>query len=167
MNRLVINTSSSLFFIKIGLIPCLLRNFKLITSKEILKEIKEGEQIGFKDAKIMMQYLDEAKIEVINAKQTQRIIKEFNIKEADASVISLAKELNCFLATEDRQIEKISLITQAKVTNTALLVYFLWQKKEFKDKQALLLLDLLIRNGYNKDVCLKIKEKIFQGEKNV
>ena len=167
MNMLVINTSSSLFFIRVGLIPYLLRYFKLITSKEILKEIKEGEQIGFKDAKIMLQYFDESKIELINAKQTHSIVKEFNIKNADASVVSLAKELDCFLATEDRQIEKISLIKQTKLTNTALLVYFLWKKEEFSEKQALLLLDLLIRNGYNKEVCLKIKEKILQGEKNV
>ena len=160
MNKLIINTSSSLFFTKIGLIPHLLKYFKLTTSKEILEEIKEGEQIGFRDAKILMGYFKQAKISVVQTKKTQNIVKEFKIKKADASVISLAQELNCFLSTEDRQIEKICLITQTKITNTALLLYFLWKKNEFSNNQIFLLLDLLIRNGYNKEICLKIKEKI-------
>ena len=167
MNKLIINTSSSLFFVKVGLIPYLLKYFKLITSKEILEEIKEGEQIGFRDAEILMEYLNQAKIGIFQTKKTKNIIKEFKIKQADASVISLAQELDCFLATEDRQIEKICLITQTKITNTAILIFHLWKKSEFSDEQTFLLLDLLVRNGYNKEVCLKIKEKIIQGDKNV
>lgn len=166
MNTLAINTSSSLFFIKIGLIPHLLKTFKLVASEEVYAEIKEGEQIGFKDAKILMQFFNDKKIEILKTKKTRNLIKCFNIKEMDASVISLAQELDCFVATEDRQIEKICLITQIKVTNTALLVYFLWKKKEFGNEQVLLLLDLLARNGYNKEVCLKITEKIVKGDKN-
>ena len=167
MIKLAINTSSSLFFTKIGLIPKLLKNFKLITSEEVYEEIKEGEEIGFKDARIIKQYFEENKIEIIKAKKTDVIEKEFKIKKTDASIISLAQELNCYLATEDKQIEKICLITNAKITNTALLIYFLFQKKEFTNKQSFLLLDLLMRNGYNKEICLKIKEKIIQGGKNV
>ncbi|MBI2107788.1 hypothetical protein HYT54_01560 [Candidatus Woesearchaeota archaeon] len=166
MNKIVINTSSSLFFTKIGLIPHLLKKFKLVASEEVYAEIKEGEQIGFKDAKILMQFFNDKKIEALRTKKTQNLIRDFNIKETDASVISLAQELECFLATEDRQIEKICLITQTKVTNTALLIYFLWKKKEFSDEQTLLLLDLLVRNGYNKDICLKIKEKIIRSDKD-
>lgn len=167
MEKLVVNTSSSLFFTKVGLIPHLLNNFKLTASKEIFEEIKEGEQIGYKDAKIIMQYFDDRKIEVVKAKKTQSIVKEFDIKPADASVISLAQEVDCFLATEDRQIEKICLITQTKITNTALLIYFLWKRNELSDERTFLLLDLIVRNGYNKEICLKIKEKIIKGDKNV
>lgn len=167
LEKLVMNTSSSLFFTKVGLIPLLFKNFKLITSEEIFKELKEGGQIGYKDAKIVMQYMNEKKIEIIKTKKTQSIAKEFKIKNIDASVISLAQESNCFLATEDRQIEKICLITQTHITNTALLIYLLWQQNKINDDRALLLLELLVRNGYNKEICLKIKEKIIQGEKNV
>ncbi len=167
MRNLVINTSSSLFFAKVGLFPHLLKEFKLITSEEIMEEFEEGEQIGYKDAKMIVSYFKQGKIEVTKARTTQRIMKEFNIKNPDASIVSLAQELNCFLATEDRQIEKICLIMQIKITNAALLIYLLWLKGEFKDKQAFLLLDLLIRNGYNKEICLKIKEKIIQGDKDV
>jgi|SRR3989338_84984 len=167
MNRLVINTSSSLFFTKIGLIPHLLKIFKLAASEEIYDEIREGEELGFRDAKILMQFFDNKKIEIFKTKKTQNFIKEFNIKKTDASVISLAQEMDCFLATEDRQIEKICLITQTKITNTALLIYLLWKRNEFSNEQTLLLLDLLIRNGYNKEICLKIKEKVIKEDKNV
>ncbi len=167
MVNLAINTSSSLFFTKVGLIPYLLKNFRLITSEEIFNEIKEGKEIGFKDAQIIMQYLDDEKINIIKAKKTKNVEAEFSIKKTDASIISLAQELDCFLATEDRQIEKICLIMQIKIMNTALLIYFLWQNNQFNDNQAFLLLDLLIKNGYNKEICLKIKEKIIQGMKNV
>lgn len=163
LEKLVMNTSSSLFFTKVGLIPLLLKNFKLITSEEIFKELKEGDQTGYKDAKIVMQYLNEKRVEVIKAKKTKGIAEEFKIKSIDASVISLAQELNCFLATEDRQIEKICLITQTRITNTALLIYFLLRHNKINDDRALLLLELLVRNGYNKEICLKIKEKIIQG----
>jgi len=167
MNRLVINTSSSLFFTKIGLILHLLKIFKLAASEEIYDEIREGEELGFRDAKILMQFFDNKKIEIFKTKKTQNFIKEFNIKKTDASVISLAQEMDCFLATEDRQIEKICLITQTKITNTALLIYLLWKRNEFSNEQTLLLLDLLIRNGYNKEICLKIKEKVIKEDKNV
>lgn len=167
VDKLVINTSSSLFFVKIGLIPLLLNTFKLITSKEVHEELKEGEEIGYKDAKLIMQYITDTRIEVFKAKKTKEIAKEYNIKTADASVIALAKELNCFMATEDKQIEKICLITQTKATNTAILIYFLWQKKKLSNDQTFLLLDLLVRNGYNKEACLKIKEKLIKGDKNV
>jgi len=82
------------------------------------------------------------------------------MRATDASVIALAKEASAFLATEDQQMEKVCLITQTKITNTALLVYYLWKKKEFDNEHALLLLDLLIRSGYNKEICLDMKERI-------
>lgn len=165
--KLIINTSSSLFSIKIGLIRPLLKNFKLATSEEIYEEIKEGEELDYKDARLLMHYLKEKKIEVLKAKKTKDIAKQFNIKNADASIIALTKELACFLATEDRQIEKICLLLGINVINSALLIYLLWQKKEFSGEQACLLIDLLLKNGYNKEICLKIKEKIIQGGRNV
>ena len=163
---IVINTSSSLFFTKIGLFPHLLKYFRLVTSEEILEEVLEGQQIGFKDAKIVMQYFEDKKIDIIKTKQTKEVMKNFKIKHEDASVISLAKELDCILATEDRQIGKISMIENVKVTNTASLLYYLYRKKEFGNKQSLLLLDLMIKNGYNKEICMKIIDKIL-GDKNV
>lgn len=165
--KIVINTSSSLFFTKIGLVPYLLKNFELVASQEIFEEIKEGGQLGFKDAKLILQYFDDKKVKVIKPKKTHEIAKEFSIKETDASVIALAKELDCFVATEDKQIEKICLLLQTRVTNSALLIYLLWQKKEFDDSLAFLLLDLLVRYGYNKEICLKMKEKIMRGGKNL
>lgn len=137
--------------------------FKLAASEEIYDEIKGGEEVGFRDAKILMHFFNEKKIEILKTKKTPGLVKEFSIKKTDASVISLAQELNCFLATEDRQIEKICLVTQTKITNTALLIYLLWKKNEFSNEQTLLLFDLLIRNGYNREICLKIKEKVMQG----
>ncbi len=161
--NLIINTSSSLYFTKIGLIPHLLKEFKLVTSEEIQQEIKEGEQIGFKDARIINQYIIDKRIKVVKARNTNTIIKSFKIKETDASVIALTQELKGFLATEDKQIEKICLANQIKVVNSVILVYYLWKNKEFSKEQAFLLLDLLAKNGYNRESCLKIKEKIIVG----
>ncbi|MBI2565174.1 hypothetical protein HYV79_04280 [Candidatus Woesearchaeota archaeon] len=164
MKNLVLNTSSSIFFAKIGLLPHLLKHLKLITSKEIYQEVLDGDELRYKDAKIIMQYFENKKIKIIKAKQTKKIAKEFKISENDASVISLAHEQNCFLASEDRQIERICLITQTHITNSALLLYLLWKKNEFNADQSFLLLDLLMKNGYNKEICLKIKEKIMKGD---
>ena len=166
MNQIVLNTSSSLFFTKIGLVSHLLKHFAFVTTPEIFEEIKIGEEIGFKDARIMMHYFETGKVKIIIAKKTEKIAKEFRIKTTDASVIALAQELGCFLATEDKQIEKICLLLQTKITNTAVLLHYLWQKDEFSDAQTFLLLDLLGRNGYNKETCLKIKEKIIGGGKH-
>lgn len=161
--RIVLNTSSGLFFTKIGLLPHILKYFTVITTEEIFEEVKEGTEIGFKDAKLLLHYFEEKKIEVMAAVKTLQIVKGFGIKKEDASVIALAEEQACFLATEDRQIEKICLLNQIKIVNAGLLLYYLWQKNEFRTEQALLLLELLMRNGYNKEICVKIKEKIMQG----
>lgn len=160
MNKLIINTSSGIFFTKIGLFPKLLKRFKLITTKEIINEIKEGVDIGYKDAQIITQYLDDNKIEVIEVKTTKDIAKQFKIKETDASVIALSVEQEALLATEDKQIEKICLLLEAKITNTAVLIYYLWKNGDIATEQVLLLLDLLVREGYNKEIYLAIKEKI-------
>ncbi|MBI2148844.1 hypothetical protein HYU23_04135 [Candidatus Woesearchaeota archaeon] len=162
MKKLIINTSSSLFFIKIGLIPKLIKKFKLITSKEIINEIKEGVDIGYSDARAINIYLEDNKIVCVEAKNTKEISKQFNIKETDASIIALAEEQEGLLATEDKQIEKICLIRQINITNTAVLIYYLWKNNELEFEQAFLLLDLIIRQGYNKEICIKIKEKIMQ-----
>ncbi len=158
--------NSSLFFTKVGIIPLLLGKFKLITTEEIYKEIIEGVEIGFKDARIIRQLIDDQKIEVVKAKKTQLIVSQFHIKDTDASIISLAQELNCLLATEDRQIEKICLILNVSIVNTAVLICFLWHVEIFTDERAFMLLDILMRNGYNKEICLKIKEIIMRGDKN-
>jgi len=160
MNKLVINTSSSLYFTKIGLLPRLLKYFQLMTTEEVKSEVNEGQDIGYKDARIIKEYISEMKIRVEKVKGTNMIIREFGMRATDASVIALAKEASAFLATEDQQMEKVCLITQTKITNTALLVYYLWKKKEFDNEHALLLLDLLIRSGYNKEICLDMKERI-------
>lgn len=164
MKQLVINTSSSLYFTKIGLISHLLKHFELITTNEILKEVKNGEELGYRDAKIIMHYIDGKKIRIIEAKKTKNIELEFKIDLEDASVISLANELNCLLATEDRQMEKICLVTQTNVTNAAVLLYYLWEKRDFSKDQTLLLLDILDKSGYNKEIILQIKELVLKGE---
>ncbi|MBI4148603.1 hypothetical protein HY490_04900 [Candidatus Woesearchaeota archaeon] len=143
--------------------PHLLKKFVFVTTDEIADEMNNGQLLGFKDARIIMQYITDARIQKSRAKKTDTVMHEFHLHRADASVIALAQEVNGFLATEDRQIEKICLITQTKVTNTAALLYHLWKHKEFSNEQTLLLLDLLTRNGYNKEICLKLKEKVIGG----
>jgi predicted nucleic acid-binding protein len=159
MKKIVINTSSSIYFTKIGLFPRLLRYFTIETTEEIQKEVNEGKDIGYKDAQIIKQYIDDNDIHIRKTKCNE-IAKEFGLKNADASVIALAEELSCPIATEDRQLEKVCLIRGTKVTNAAVLLYYLWCKKEFSNEQAYLLLDLLVRSGYNKEICFDIKRRI-------
>ncbi len=157
---LVLNSSSSIFFTKVGLFPHIFKYFNAITSKEIYDEVMEGYDFGYKDSFIIKGYILDDKIKVVSTKSTSKISGEFGIKNADASIIALAQERGCFLATEDRQIEKICLATSVNVLNTAILIYLLWKKGEFESEQAHLLLDLLVMGGYNKEISLKIKEKI-------
>ncbi len=164
MKLLIFNTSSSLFLAKIGLIPKLLKYFEIIASPEIYSEMKEGAELGYKDAKMIAQYLEEGKIKIVNTSTSKEISRDFSIKEIDASVIALAQEKKGVVATEDRQIEKICLMTGTSVINTAVLIYILWKEQEFSAEQAHLLLELLLRQGYNKEICLKIKEKIMEEE---
>lgn len=164
MEQLILNTSSSIYFVRLGLLQHLLKQWKMFTSEEIYAEIKDGEHIGYRDAQLLMHYFDDHKIEVRKAKKTKEFVKNFRLKEPDASVIALAQEYGGFLATEDRQIEKVCLLTQTNVINTAVLLYFLWQRKEFDNARVFLLLDLLVKQGYNKAICLNIKERILRGE---
>ncbi|MBI2139429.1 PIN domain-containing protein [Candidatus Woesearchaeota archaeon] len=157
---IVINTSSSLFISRLGLFPSLLKRFKAITTPEIAQEVREGKEIGYKDARIVADYLDRGQIEIQKAKGINEVIKEFSLHPADASVVALAHESGCSLATEDRQIERVCLIGQIGVTNTPLLIHSLWKKKVFAGDQALLLLDLLLRMGYNKSIIQLVKGNI-------
>ncbi|MBI4450370.1 hypothetical protein HY642_00210 [Candidatus Woesearchaeota archaeon] len=158
MSFIVLNTSSGIFFTRIGLLPHLLKHNKIITTKEVLEELHKGDDIGYKDARIILQYINDKKIQVRDAGQKESISKEFGIAGADASVIALAEQTDGFLATEDRQIEKIGMVRGIRITNSAVLVYGLWKQGEFGDAQARLLLDLLARSGYNKETCMKLRE---------
>src|SRR3989338_1885229 len=164
MKLLIFNTSSSLYLTKVGLIPKLLKHFKIIATTDIEKEMKEGVERGYKDAQMIVRYFEEEKIKVVQARKSKEISKDFNIKEIDASVIALAQEQKGIVATEDRQIEKICLMTGTPVINTAVLIYILWKEQELNAEQSYLLLELLLRQGYNKEICLKMKEKIMQEE---
>lgn len=164
MKLLIFNTSSSLFLTKIGLIPKLLKHFKIIASEEIYSEMKEGAKIGYKDARMIVQYFEEGQIKIVNTSKSKEISRDFSIQEIDASVIALAQEKKGIVATEDRQIEKICLMNGTPVINTAVLIYILWKEGEFSTEQAHLLLELLLRQGYNKEIYLKIKEKIMKEE---
>ena len=162
MKTLVFNTSSSLFLVKIGLIPKILQHFRVITSPEIEKEMKQGAELGYKDATMIAQFIAEQKIKVVDTRTSREMAKNFNLKEVDASVVALAQERSAIAATEDKQIEKICIATATPVVNTAVLLYTLWKEQELKSEQAYVLLDLLLRQGYNKEICLKIKEKIME-----
>ncbi len=166
MKPLILNTSSSLFFTKIGLLREVVEQFEVITTKEIYDEIFEGIEIGYRDARIVMQFIEDKKIKIITAKNTEKIEHEFKIKKEDASVIALAQEKESFLATEDRQIEKICIAMGIPIINAAAMVFLFWNRKKYTNTQAILLLDLLIKTGYNRQICVQIMEKILAGEKN-
>ncbi len=162
MKTLILNTSSSLFLAKIGLIPKLLRHFKIIASPEIHLEMKTGAEMGYRDAQLLLRYFEEEKIRIVTTRKTKEISQDFNITKIDASVVALAQERNGIAATEDRQIEKICLATGTPVVNAAVLIYSLWKEQEVNTEQSKILLELLLRQGYNKEICLKMRERIMK-----
>lgn len=160
---IVLDNSSSVFLAKLGLLKTLADTFNLITTDDIKKEIYEGAKEGYRDAHIRISLIQEGKIQIQKAESINEIIKEYQLNKADASILSLAQETGHILATEDRQIRHISKLLKIRNTNTAVLIHVLYKKKKLSKQQSFMLLDLLDKWNYNKEMILKIKQ-VMQNE---
>src|SRR3989338_2712916 len=99
METLILNTSSSIYFAKTGLIRPLKKRFSFITTEQVFQEVQRGQEIGFGDAAIIRSYFDDGTIRISKTSHVDQVISEYRIKETDASIISLALEDKGILCT--------------------------------------------------------------------
>src|SRR3989338_7039397 len=123
------------------MLPILLEaGLNIIISKEVAEENRVGVEKGYRDAFIRKELLGSGKIRIMNAGSKGIIKKDYGMKDADASAISLAKERNAHLASEDRVMQNIAKSIGIKITNTAMLIYHAYKKKGISKNQCMILL---------------------------
>lgn len=160
--EIVLDNSSAVFLAKLGLFALMEHPF--ITTSEIENEIEEGVRRGYRDALIRKELIAIKKITIINPQDTTAVSQKYKLKVPDSSLIALAKERACLLATEDEQVRKIAKLESIVVTNAGALLYHAYTKGKIDKKNTLHFIELLEQSGYNKEAALKIKEKILLEE---
>ena len=162
----MLDSSSAIYLAILGMLPKILEaDAELIITKEIASEIAEGVEKGYKDAFIIEELIKNRKIKVKSTTTKERMKRDYNLKDADASVVALAMENDCLLATEDGTLQNLAKSLGLKITNTATLLDYAYGKGQLLKKQCLMLLELLAHYGYNKELILKVKERILtEGE---
>ena len=165
---IALDSSSAIYLAKTGLLPKLLEiRVELLTTSEVAEEIKKGAEKGYKDARIIGEFIRNKEIKEISLKTKESIVKGIKFMDADASIVALALEKSCLLATEDATLQNTAKSLGASITNTAAVLHHIYKEKRISKQQCIMLLDLLEQYGYNKEIALKMKEEILnEGEKN-
>ena len=168
MKVIALDSSSAIYLAKIGLLPKLLEiGVELLTTSEISEEIKKGAEKGYKDARIIWGFIRNKEIKEIGVKAKESAVKGVGLRGADASIVALALEKSCLLASEDTALQNTAKSLGAGITNTAALLHHIYKEKQMPKRQCVMLLDLLEQYGYNKEITLKMKEEILkEGESN-
>ena len=168
MKALALDNSSAIYLAKLGMLPKLLgMQIELLTTKEIEAETKKGVEKGYRDAFIRDDFIRNKKIKITGTKIKEEIKSKYKLKDADASIIALALEKDCLLATEDGTLQSIAKSLGAKITNAAALLYYTYEKGQLRKQQCLMLLDLLEHYGYSKELTIRVREQILEeGGKN-
>lgn len=163
MKIIALDSSSAIYLAKIGLLPKLLEiGVDLLTTSEISEEIRKGAEKGYKDARIIGESIKNTDIKETGVKKKEGTAKNTSLKGADASIMALAVEKSCLLATEDSTLQGVAESVGVSITNTATLLYHIYKEKQIAKKQCIMLLNLLGQYGYNKEIILEIKEKIIE-----
>lgn len=163
MKVIALDSSSAIYLAKIGLLPKLLEiGVELLTTSEVSEEIKKGAEKGYKDARIIEEFIKNKDIKETSVKKKEGTAKNANLKGADASIMALAVEKSCLLATEDSTLQNIAESVGVSITNTATLLYHIYKENHMAKQQCIMLLDLLGQYGYNKEIILEIKEEIIE-----
>ena len=161
---IALDSSSAIYLAKVGLLPKLLEiGVELLMTPEISEEIRKGAGKGYKDARIIEEFIRNKDIKEIGARTKKSIVRGINLKDADASILTLALEKSCLLATEDTTLQNTAKSLGVSITNTATLPYYIYTERQMQKHQCLMLLDLLEQYGYNKEITLKMKEEILKG----
>ena len=163
---IALDSSSAIYLAKTGLLPKLLEiGVELLTTSEISEEIKKGAEKGYKDARIISEFIKNEEIKEIGVKAKES--KDIGLRGADASIVALALEKSCLLASEDTALQNTAKSLGASITNTAALLHHIYKERQISKQQCVMLLDLLEQYGYNKEIALKMKEEILkEGESN-
>lgn len=164
MKEIALDNSTAVFLAKLGLFPLLLKQgVRFITTPEIEKEVEAGVAQGYRDAVIRKQLMEENKIKVVAAKDAEKVQRAWGLGTADASIIALAMEGDCVLATEDAALQNLAKAHGIELTIAAALVEYLYTTKGIPNDQALLLCNLLEIHRYSKSIVIKVRERIMRG----
>lgn len=163
MKAIAIDSSSAIYLAKVGLLQKLLAmRVELLTTAEISEEIRKSAEKGYKDARIIEDLIRSKKVMETRIKTKESVKRDSSLKDADASIVALAAERNCLLATEDSTLQNVAKSLGISVTNTAILLYYIYKEGQMAKLQCAMLLDLLEQHGYNKEITLKIREEMLK-----
>ena len=88
---IALDSSSAIYLAKTGLLPKLLEiGVELLTTSEVAEEIKKGAEKGYKDARIIGEFIRNKEIKEISLKTKESIVKGIKFMDADASIVALA-----------------------------------------------------------------------------
>ena len=160
MKTLVLDNSSWVFLTMLGLNKILIKNFQLITSKEIVDEIKKGVEKNYRDARIRINFIEEKKVKIIEVSRQnlEKVQRETGLKSLGGiSVVALAFQEKTILCSDDNRLENACFILDVPLVETISVIFFLHEKKVLNKAEFLELLELLKKFGYNE---VKIFEAI-------
>lgn len=124
---------------------------KVIIPEKVYDEILIGEDKGYIDTKITKELIIKNKIAIKKIKNKNFLngVKEFNIQRGEADCVALYwQEKADYLATDDDNVRKKSLILNIKVIGTPTIILKLFKEKIINKEKTMLSINELRRIGW-------------------
>lgn len=148
--NMVIDASSLILFAKADILRETAAIAALHTTEEVKSEVLAGAEKGRKDAWYLQELLKEGVITVdqTDKKMMERLGKDFNMGQGEASVITVALRSPMPLLTDDNKARKVGKVLGIEVLSSLDFPPLLYKKEIIPYEKAVICLEMLQKEGW-------------------
>ncbi len=161
--KLVMDACTAILLAKSSVIETLANTREIIMTKSVYSEIIKGKEKMLEDSFLIENLEIDKKIKLTNdnKKITEKLMKDFNMGEGEASTISSGIEKKCIIATDNLQGRKASKVNNLPLVGSPELIIGLFKTKKINlDKTKIALKKIKEEGWFENNLIEKILEDL-------
>ncbi len=161
--EIIADACTIILLAKSSVLESFAKNSKVNITEEVKEEVLKGKPKMFLDALLLERLLKERIIEAVKTDKTltKKLMKDFNMGEGEASIITRGIKEGSIIATDNRQGRKVAQINNLPIIGSIEIIVNLYQKNKIDQDKATEALKILQRVGWFEQYLIeKAKEDI-------
>jgi len=165
---IVIDSCTGILIAKASVIEIFLKNYNILVTTEVYREILKGKEKLFKDALLFKKLKEENKIKIVKSDNilTKKLELDFNMGEGEASVIALGIKDKIIVATDNRQGRKAAEINNLPLIGSIEIIISLFKKNKIDYEKAITSLKILKEEGWFSNYLIEKGMEDIQNERS-